>query len=110
MRRIRSATCSPLLMRATTPSTLSGSRGSLAGRRGREGAVIYLMVLAGFPRQLGHRTIGAMAAEPPVRRPGRPRDATIDARVLDAARELLVEQGFDATTVQAIAERAGVHA
>jgi AcrR family transcriptional regulator len=41
---------------------------------------------------------------------GRPRDATIDLKVLDAARALLVEQGFDATTMQAIAERAGVHA
>jgi AcrR family transcriptional regulator len=45
------------------------------------------------------------------RRPlGRPRDATIDERVLDAARELLIEVGFDATTLQAIAERSGVHA
>jgi AcrR family transcriptional regulator len=41
---------------------------------------------------------------------GRPRDATIDERVLEAARELLVEVGFDATTLQAIAERSGVHA
>jgi AcrR family transcriptional regulator len=41
---------------------------------------------------------------------GRPRDATINDRALTAARELLVELGFDATTVQAIAERAGVHA
>jgi AcrR family transcriptional regulator len=30
--------------------------------------------------------------------------------VLDAARELLVEQGYEATNVQAIAERSGVHA
>src|SRR3954452_13494248 len=45
------------------------------------------------------------------RRPvGRPRDTTIDERVLEAARELLVERGFDATTLQAIAERSGVHA
>jgi AcrR family transcriptional regulator len=44
------------------------------------------------------------------RRPGRPRDASIDTRVLEAARELLVEQGYDATNVQAIAERSGVHA
>jgi AcrR family transcriptional regulator len=41
---------------------------------------------------------------------GRPRDATIDVRVLDATRALLTEQGFEATTVQAIAERSGVHA
>jgi AcrR family transcriptional regulator len=44
------------------------------------------------------------------RRLGRPRDVTIDERVVDATRALLVERGFEATTVQAIAERAGVHA
>jgi AcrR family transcriptional regulator len=43
------------------------------------------------------------------RSPGRPRDASIDAKVLDATRQLLEEQGFEATTVQAIAERSGVH-
>ncbi|HKT00067.1 MAG TPA: TetR/AcrR family transcriptional regulator [Rugosimonospora sp.] len=43
-------------------------------------------------------------------RPGRPRDTTIDQRALAATRELLVERGFDATTIQAVAERAGVHA
>ncbi|MCK9921557.1 TetR/AcrR family transcriptional regulator [Frankia sp. AgPm24] len=48
-------------------------------------------------------------AQPP-RRLGRPRDAAIGERALAAARELLVERGFDATTVQAVAERAGVHA
>lgn len=46
----------------------------------------------------------------PTRRPGRPRDESMDPRVLEAARELLVERGFEATTVQAIAERSGVHA
>lgn len=43
-------------------------------------------------------------------RTGRPRDATIDARALAAARELLVEEGFAGTTVQAVAQRSGVHA
>jgi len=43
-------------------------------------------------------------------RTGRPRDATIDERALAAARRLLVEEGFAATTIQAIAERSGVHA
>jgi AcrR family transcriptional regulator len=43
------------------------------------------------------------------RAPGRPRDASIDERVTAATRALLAEQGFDATTVQAIAARAGVH-
>jgi AcrR family transcriptional regulator len=44
------------------------------------------------------------------RKPGRPRDPTIDRKVLDATRELLVEKGLEAATVQAIAERSGVHA
>ncbi len=47
---------------------------------------------------------------PSARPVGRPRDATIDERVLDATRDLLAEQGFDATTIQAITERSGVHA
>ncbi len=41
---------------------------------------------------------------------GRPRDPSIDARVLEATRTLLAEKGFEATTTQAIAERSGVHA
>ncbi|MFC5745665.1 TetR/AcrR family transcriptional regulator [Actinomadura rugatobispora] len=51
-----------------------------------------------------------MADDQAVRSPGRPRDTSIDTRVLDAARRLLDEQGFEATTVQAIAARSGVHA
>ena len=43
-------------------------------------------------------------------RRGRPRDASFEARVLEATRELLAEHGFDATTVQAIVQRSGVHA
>lgn len=39
---------------------------------------------------------------------GRPRDPSLDARALEAARSLLVEVGFAATTVQAIAARSGV--
>jgi len=47
----------------------------------------------------------------PLRRPrGRPRDSSLDARVIEAAERLLVEEGFEATTIQAIAERSGVHA
>jgi AcrR family transcriptional regulator len=42
------------------------------------------------------------------RQRGRPRDADIDARVLEAARELLEEAGFAGATIQAIAQRAGV--
>jgi AcrR family transcriptional regulator len=40
---------------------------------------------------------------------GRPRDPSFDERALAAVRELLAERGFAATTVQAIAERSGVH-
>jgi AcrR family transcriptional regulator len=47
-------------------------------------------------------------AEP--RRPGRPRDSDLSERALAAARELLVLRGFDATTIQAVAEQSGVHA
>jgi AcrR family transcriptional regulator len=41
---------------------------------------------------------------------GRPRDASFDLRAVEAAREILAEQGFAATTVQAVAARSGVHA
>jgi AcrR family transcriptional regulator len=44
------------------------------------------------------------------RRPGRPRDTSINERALEATRELLVQRGFDATTIQAVAEHSGVHA
>jgi AcrR family transcriptional regulator len=46
----------------------------------------------------------------PRRHPGRPRDANISERALAATRELLVKRGFDATTIQAVAEHSGVHA
>ncbi|MFJ2813606.1 MULTISPECIES: TetR/AcrR family transcriptional regulator [unclassified Streptomyces] len=46
----------------------------------------------------------------PQRRRGRPRDVSIDERALAATRELLVERGFDATTIQAVSEHSGVHA
>ncbi|MUM15480.1 TetR/AcrR family transcriptional regulator [Mycobacterium sp. CBMA271] len=46
------------------------------------------------------------AIEEPVR--GRRRSSDIDTKALVAARELLVEQGWEATTMVAIAERAGV--
>jgi AcrR family transcriptional regulator len=39
---------------------------------------------------------------------GRPRKATTELAVLMAVRELLAEQGYSATTIQAISERAGV--
>lgn len=42
------------------------------------------------------------------KRPGRPRDETIDAAIVDALFELVEEQGLAALTIDAIAERAGV--
>ncbi|WP_286218844.1 TetR/AcrR family transcriptional regulator [Paraoerskovia sediminicola] len=39
--------------------------------------------------------------------PGRPRDAALDDVILAAARDLVVESGFDGTTMDAVAERAG---
>ena len=42
------------------------------------------------------------------RRPGRPRDATVELRVLDATQELLTEVGFDQLTIDAVAERCGI--
>jgi AcrR family transcriptional regulator len=38
---------------------------------------------------------------------GRPRSETARRAILDAARELLAENGYDALTIQAIAERSG---
>jgi len=42
------------------------------------------------------------------RRPGRPRNPELDAIILQATIELLCEAGFTGTTVEAVAERAGV--
>jgi AcrR family transcriptional regulator len=42
------------------------------------------------------------------RRPGRPRDARVDAAIVDATNECLGECGFAGTTVEAIAAKAGV--
>ena len=44
------------------------------------------------------------------RRPGRPPDVSISQRALAATRDQLIEHGFDATTMQAVADRAGLHA
>ncbi|HEY7072049.1 MAG TPA: TetR/AcrR family transcriptional regulator [Acidimicrobiales bacterium] len=40
---------------------------------------------------------------------GRPKDATIDDRALAATRQLLIEEGHEAATIQRIAERSGLH-
>jgi len=42
------------------------------------------------------------------RRPGRPRSAGTDTAILEAARDLLVSDGYDRMTIEAIAARAGV--
>lgn len=42
------------------------------------------------------------------RRPGRPRRATTDDAITRAALDLLAERGFQAATIEAIADRAGV--
>jgi AcrR family transcriptional regulator len=43
-------------------------------------------------------------------RAGRPRDPQVDAAIRAATLELLVEEGYQATTIQAVARRAGVSA
>ena len=43
-----------------------------------------------------------------IRAPGRPRDARVDQRILDAALDLFLEDGFDAMSIESVAERAGV--
>jgi AcrR family transcriptional regulator len=42
------------------------------------------------------------------RRPGRPRDVTVEARVLGATQNVLIEVGFDQLTIDAVAERCGM--
>jgi AcrR family transcriptional regulator len=42
------------------------------------------------------------------RRPGRPRSAEADAAILDAALDLLIERGAAATSIEQVAQRAGV--
>lgn len=49
------------------------------------------------------------AAPPPARGVGRPRDPRLDARVLDATRQLLVEVGYHHLSIEAVARRASVH-
>jgi AcrR family transcriptional regulator len=49
-----------------------------------------------------------MSAADAERRPGRPRDPELDGAILAATIEVLCEQGFAGTSVEAVAERAGV--
>lgn len=48
------------------------------------------------------------SSDQPPRRRGRPRSVDVDDRVLAAARALEREVGYDGTTIEAVAERAGV--
>lgn len=50
----------------------------------------------------------AASEEPGRRRPGRPRDASIGPRVIEAASELFGEVGYEGGSIAAISERSGV--
>ena len=45
--------------------------------------------------------------ETPARRPGRPSDPAIDAQLLQATQDLLIEQGYERLTMDAVAQRCG---
>lgn len=57
---------------------------------------------------MGHAAADESSADAP--RVGRPRDPRVDDAIREATLELLVEDGYQATTIQAIARRAGVSA
>src|SRR5919107_4996917 len=61
-------------------------------------------------RNWGYRpSVTTTAGDPPVRRGrGRPRDPDTDARITTAAAELMLQRGFDRTTVDDVAAHAGV--
>lgn len=51
---------------------------------------------------------GSIAVVVDAKSAGRPRDASIDTRVLEVTRELLVESGWDELSMRSIAARSGV--
>lgn len=53
-------------------------------------------------------TVRQAKADLPSRRPGRPRSARADHAILDAALELLLQQGFEGMSIEEVAELAGV--
>ena len=50
----------------------------------------------------------AEPAAPPSRRPGRPRDAHNDTRILEATKSILFEKGYAGLTIDGVAAAAGV--
>ncbi len=50
----------------------------------------------------------AQPASGQIRAPGRPRDARVNRSILDASLDLFLEDGFDAMSIESVAERAGV--
>lgn len=53
-------------------------------------------------------SLEAAAVGAGVRRPGRPRDATVDGRILDATIEMLAKDGYEDLSIEGVAVRAGV--
>jgi AcrR family transcriptional regulator len=64
-------------------------------------------VVPGTVSQAATESPTEAGADTPARRPGRRRDAGLDEAILQATRELLTEYGYDAMTMDAVAERAG---
>jgi AcrR family transcriptional regulator len=71
---------------------------------------IYVpQTLLAFRYRVYRLTMTTTADDPPVRRGrGRPRDPGTDARITTAAAELMLQRGFDRTTVDDVAAHAGV--
>ena len=61
-----------------------------------------------LPDRASARAEGAVAIPSPVRARGRPRNPETDAAILDAARRILAEGGFEALSFEAIAQMTGI--
>ncbi|ROS75291.1 TetR family transcriptional regulator [Cellulomonas sp. PhB143] len=83
------------------------SRTRVSGRETGTEPQVDSATTAGTNPTSGSILAEAAAAGPAVCRRGRPRDAALDATILDAARALVTERGFDGTTMDAVAARAG---
>src|SRR6201995_6119515 len=61
------------------------------------------------PRNAETGDCGTTSGGPPARRGrGRPRDPATDEKITKAAAELMLQRGYDRTTVDDVADRAGV--